>query len=93
MLPRPALACRIVESISQFHELALNPADTERSGPFGMQSDPMGHIMTDQGRPWLILGAPGLQVSSKDGSRDMSPTVTFTDAEVTIVEREFVPPP
>lgn len=93
VLPRPALACRIVESISQFHELALNPADTERAGPYGMQSDPMGHIVTDQGRPWLILGAPGLQVSSEDGSRDMSPTVTFTDAEVTIVEREFVPPP
>ena len=88
-LPRDAIACRI-EGAHELEALALNPADTERSGPYTLQSDPMGHISTDQGRPWLVLGAaPGLKVVSEDGRRMETPEVRFEAAEVELDERRY----
>jgi hypothetical protein len=92
ILARGALACRIVEGLSQLHEIAINPADTERSGPYTLQHDPMGHISTDMGRPWLILGEPGLRVVAKDDRSDMTPTVAFEVETVEFVERNYIRP-
>ncbi|MBN2498965.1 MAG: hypothetical protein JXR96_30530 [Deltaproteobacteria bacterium] len=91
-LPVTTLACRLVEAPHWMRELALNPADTVRAGPYTMQSDPMGRIEAPLGRPWLLLGAaPGLQVRSIDGRDDMSPRVSFEAGEVTIEEHRFRP--
>jgi hypothetical protein len=78
-LPAAALACRIVQGPTMLLDLAINPADTERAGPYTMQVEPRGRLLTDQGRPWLLLGSDtGLHVASRDGRRDRSPVVTFT---------------
>lgn len=92
-LPVPTLACRIESGQSMLNEIAINPADTERAGPYTMQSEPRGHISTDPGRPWLFLGAaPGLHIHSRDGRRDGKPTVSFRAEEVTFDEKRFVAP-
>ncbi len=93
-LPVETLACRLVQGLSQLQALALNPADTERSGPFTLQSDPVGHIATDKGRPWLFLGAgTGLHLQSEDGRRDRSPDVTFESPAQDFVEERYVKRP
>ena len=75
-------------------ELALNPADQVRAGPYTMQSDPMSRITSPQGRPWLLLGAaPGLHVRSEDLRDDMSPRISFAARRVTIVEANWRPRP
>jgi hypothetical protein len=78
-LPVRTLACLLVSGTSELHDIALNPADTERSGPYTLQSDPMGRIPTDQGRPWILFGAgDGLSIESRDGRREATPTLTFS---------------
>ncbi len=92
-LPVDTLACQIEESYHLLDELALNPADTERSGPYTLQSDPMRHISTDHGRPWWLLGAePGLKIFSKDDRDTISPEVTFKKGPIDFLERRFIRP-
>ncbi len=91
-LPVAGLACRLINDFRLMREIAINPADTERAGPYTLQSSPMGHIFTDKGRPWLLLGAaPGLKVKSEDGRDNRTPEVTFIAEEVTIVEGSYIP--
>ena len=93
-LPSEALACRLVRADSMLEELALNPSDTERAGPYTMQIEPMGHINPELGRPWLILGsAPGLHVRSDDDRWAETPKVDFEARAVDFVERDFLPRP
>jgi hypothetical protein len=89
-LPVDTLACRIVEGPLALQELAVNPADSERAGPYTLQVEPRGRLTPEPGRPWLLLGAdPGLHVRSQDGSRDRSPTVEFAAKAVELVEADF----
>ncbi len=93
-LPVETLACRLVQGASQLQDLALNPADTERSGPFTLQSDPSSHITTDRGRPWIFLGAgTGLHLQSEDGRRDRSPQLSFVAPAEEFVEERYVKSP
>ena len=90
-LPVATLACRVVAGSHMLDQLALNPADTERAGPYTLQSDPMAQISTALGRPWLMLGAgPGLRVESEDGRRTTTPSVSFAPGPVDFVEARYL---
>jgi len=95
-LPVKTLACLLVSGTSALHDIALNPADTERSGPYTLQSDPMGHISTDPGRPWILFGAgAGLRVESRDGRRETTPALTFSAGRAgaeKVIESRYVDP-
>lgn len=91
-LPVTTLACRMIKDQYMLKKVAINPADTERAGPFTLQQEPRGRISTDHGKPWLFLGAaPGLEVKSEDGRRTSTPVVTFTSNKIDFVERNFIP--
>ncbi|HUT78729.1 MAG TPA: hypothetical protein VM285_13625 [Polyangia bacterium] len=89
-LPVPTLGCLLARYHGHLDALAVNPADTERAGPYVMQLEPMGHISPDPGRPWLFLGAaPGLEVKSEDDRSARTPRVTFNAAEVDFDEGDY----
>jgi len=92
-VPVPTIGCVLIKHHGHLDSLAINPADTERSGPYVMQLEPMGHISPDTGRPWLFLGAPGLLVKSEDDRWAKNPTVTFSAADVTFDEADYRRPP
>ncbi|MBW2279072.1 MAG: lipocalin family protein [Deltaproteobacteria bacterium] len=82
-----------LECVALIDEIAINPADTERSGPFTLQVEPRGHISPDTGRPWLLLGAaPGLKVESVDDRHADNPVVTFSKGEIDFVQRRYFKP-
>jgi hypothetical protein len=89
-LPVATLACRVEKSLRLLEEIAINPADTERSGPYTLQVEPRGHTSPDTGRPWWLFGAaPGLKIESEDDRHADQPVVTFTKGEVSIVEARY----
>ncbi|MBT3218261.1 MAG: hypothetical protein HN348_04165 [Proteobacteria bacterium] len=90
VLPTPTLACRIEKDIYGLKEIAINPADTERCGPYTLQSEPMGHFSTDHGRPWLLLGQPGLVVKSQDDKNTSQPKIVFEAKKTEFLERRYL---
>ena len=93
-LPVDALACRLDARLSQLHDLAFNPADSYRAGPYNLQTEPMGHIRTEPGLPWLILGAePGLRIDAEDARDSGSPVVKLTGARVVMNEKDYIKEP
>lgn len=89
-LPADALACRLDKTLGQLNDLALNPADSYRAGPFNLQTEPMGHISTDPGVPWLVLGTgTGVKIVSEDGRSEGSPEVRITPSEVRLNEADY----
>ncbi len=89
-LPVDAIACRLDKNLSQLNDLALNPADSHRAGPYNLQIEPMGHIATGPGVPWLVLGTGGgLQILSEDSRDAGSPVVKITAADVRLNEADY----
>ena len=89
-LPVDTLACKLIKSHSLLQEIALNPADSERAGPYTLQVEPRGRIRPDTGDPWWLLGAePGLEIESEDERRAISPVVTFERGEIDFVESRY----
>jgi hypothetical protein len=92
-LPVATLACRVAKGDWLLNDIAINPADTERAGPYTLQEEPMGRVSTDAGRPWLMLGsAPGLHVKSEDGRRTHTPEVSFRSTSLDFVEATYIDP-
>jgi hypothetical protein len=89
-LPVDAIACRLDKNLSQLNDLALNPADSYRAGPYNLQTEPMGHIATDPGVPWLVLGTgTGVKIVSEDGRSEGSPEVRITPSDVQLKEADY----
>jgi len=90
-LPVRTLTCRVTGDFRLLEEICLNPADTERAGPFTLQIEPRGRLSPDTGRPWLLLGAaPGLKVESRDDRDAKTPVVGFSAGKVDLVERNYI---
>ncbi|MCK5798801.1 MAG: hypothetical protein KAI47_16525 [Deltaproteobacteria bacterium] len=89
-LPVVTLACRLIKGCPWLREIAINPADTFRAGPYTMQNPPMNHFVVKRGEPWLLLGAsPGLAIRSHDQRQARAPDVRFEAKQVSFVERDF----
>lgn len=91
-LPVRTLACRVDQGLRLLEELAINPADSERAGPYTLQIEPRGITNVDVGKPWVLLGAtPGLHVESHDDRETGGfPRVTFAAEAVTLDERRYI---
>jgi len=91
-LPVRTLACRVDQGLRLLEELAINPADSERAGPYTLQIEPRGITNVDVGKPWVLLGAaPGLHVESHDDRETGgSPRVTFAAEAVTLDEHRYI---
>lgn len=90
-LPVRVLACQLAPWLG-FDDLALDPTDSPRAGPFAMQTDPRAHSRPDPSKAWLLLGsAPGLAVRSR--AFKSAPEVTFTAESGGLVEGNYRPAP
>jgi hypothetical protein len=91
-LPVEALACRLVRGLEAHRQLSLNPADSERAGPYTLQEVPRSPIQVDRGRPWLLLGAgAGIHVESRDDRSAGKPKVSFSTPAKARVDRRYLP--
>ncbi len=90
-MPVRVLACQL-EPWFGFDELAINPADSPRAGPYTLQTDPVTREPTDPGKAWLLLGGPpGLAIDSHD--RGETPEVEFTARAVELDEGDYLVAP